>query len=165
MIILALDPGRTTGACAIETLDSGFRVITALEIPWENRLPILEALLDGTYYSQVPQLPEAVVVETFRLRQGRALEQTGSDFPSSQVIGSIQAFLHLDKLPRPPGQGFLYPNENRAYGLDRLHFQEPVCMSRVEILPGDFSFVSGSEHRKDAYKHARFFYLSQIKKW
>lgn len=178
MIILAIDPGRTTGACAIKTNNGhkGFELLTALEIPWENRLELLEVLIDGTYFDQkVPQPPEAIVIENFRLRQGRAFEQSGSDFPSSQLIGAVQAFLWMDKplLDQVVHVGrdghavrkyLLGPQERtRIYGLDRLHFQEPSCMSNVKIEPEHNDWVRGSEHKKDAYKHARFYYLAHVK--
>jgi hypothetical protein len=160
MIVLAIDPGRTTGACVAEVSRTGFRVVTALEIPWESRLEILSALIDGTYFDKKsPQPPVAVVIENFRLRQGRALEQSGSDFPSSQVIGAVQAFLWMD-LPSHRANGdFLLPIDNRPYGLERLHFQEPSCMARVLVLPEHAEIVRGSPHKEDAYKHARYFYI------
>lgn len=174
MIILAIDPGRTTGICAIRTVDGvkGFEVVTALEILWENRLELLSALIDGTYFNpKVPQPPEAVVIENFRLRQGRALEQSGSDFPSSQLIGMVQAFLWMDKhiVADAPENIKAYVADNpqnfRPYGLDRLHFQEPANMANVKIMPEDLGLLTGSNHKQDAYKHARFYYLAHVREW
>jgi len=176
MLILAIDPGRTSGICVVRTTEGkkGFVVVTALEMPWESRMEFLETLLDGTYFDQkVPQLPEAVVIESFRLRQGRALEQAGSDFPSSQVIGSIQAFLWMDKpttgvLAGSNGQlthHFEIGGPARPVGLARLHFQEPSTMSHVAIEPEDMPLLAGSPHKQDAYKHARFYYLAHIREW
>ena len=160
MLILALDPGKTTGACAIRTDGSkkGFVVVTALEIPWESRLGTLEALIDGTFFDKKkPQPPEAIVVESFHLRQGRAYEQAGSDFPSSQVIGSIQAFLWLDRE--------MFSCQRLVYGLERLYLQEPVIIARVRIDDPDLPVVQGSPHKQDAYKHAKFYFCAHVREW
>jgi hypothetical protein len=169
MLILGIDPGLTTGACALNVSKSGFIVVTALEIPWDARFESLKALIDGTFFNtKQPQPPVAVVIETFRLRQARALQQTGSDFPSSQVTGIVQAFLWLDKLdPFVSKLDYLLDPEitPRPYGLERLHFQEPIMMKQVAIADADKHWVEGSEHKKDAYRHARYYYLTQVRQW
>jgi len=145
MRILAFDPGVTTGACLIATEDDSwqFQVVNVLEIPWESRFATIKALIDGTYSIAGLQPPDAIVAEAFRLRQSRAYQQAGSDFPSSQVVGIIQAYIY-----------------DRYGSLDRYHTQEPVSMARVKILPEHKDLVAGSEHKKDAYKHARYFHVN-----
>lgn len=181
MRILAIDPGKTTGVCLLETTSQhdDFEVALALEIPWEAHPEFLWALINGTLPQQrQPHPPEVVVVEAFRLRQGRALEQTGSDFPSSQVIGMIQMVLWLDR-PYSIGSEAFFPGPNpkayvvqeapnsattvRPVGISRLAFQQPATISRVQIDPRHLDFVQGSAHKQDAYKHARFFYLAHIR--
>jgi len=141
--ILAVDPGLTTGACVIDAWVDDFRVVACLEIPWAHAPRLLTALYDGTFISQdEPQLPDVVVCETFRLRQARALQQVGSEFEAVQVIGMLRMLLYPQ---------LLVP-------------QEPSMMSRVQILPRDEEWTQGSEHRGDAYKHARYYFVTQVLK-
>jgi hypothetical protein len=147
--ILAIDPGQTTGVCLIHTTpsDKGFEVDICEEIPWGDRFWHLEALIREGYCPEgPPHPPEVVVVEQFRLRQGRAYEQSGSDFPSCQVIGIVEAFLFIRQLP------------NTKYVL-----QEPGAMSRVMVSANDIEWVKGSPHKQDAYRHARYFYLLEVR--
>ena len=143
MYILAIDPGLTTGACILDATPTGFKVVTAVEIPWAQRFSMLAAfVLDMS--SLLPSTPVAFVVESFRLRQGRAFQLSGSDFPSSQVIGAFECLLHM-------------------YNMSHLlTMQEPGVMSRVQILPEHFYDVEGSEHKKDAYKHARYYFVTKV---
>lgn len=166
MYILAIDPGRTTGVCILQTNDSkcGFEVVTALEMPWESRFELLKTLIDGTFLDQEkPQPPEAVVVESFALRSNRAIEQTGSDFPSSQIIGIVEAFLWMETFKAEPRKSFDFPRESGLQGFNRLHFQQPSVFSRVAIEPEHVVWVEGSEHKKDAYRHARYYYIMNVR--
>lgn len=145
MKILAFDPGRTTGACLIRTNDRGFEVVRAVEIPWENRFRETMALVSSMYQfpTDKPQPQIAIVIENFRLRRGRAVEQSGSDFPSSQVLGAIGAWAYMWDLT------------------DKIALQEPSVIGRVQILPEHEVHVKGSEHKKDAYKHARYYFITR----
>lgn len=147
MLILAIDPGLTTGACMIATTADGFRVVSVEEIPWNQRFSRLTALVQNMQEPSIIGLPSqsvAFVIESFRLRQGRAFEQSGSDFPSCQVIGIFEYLLWSRSV------------------LHLLKKQEPGAMSRVQVLPEHEQHVLGSEHRKDAYKHARYFYVTNL---
>lgn len=151
MQILAIDPGRTTGICLVESASDGLRLVEVREILWDDRFDQLKALLDSMFLHPLLQEPQpvgAVVIETFRLRQGRAYEQSGSDFPSTQVIAIVQTLLWV----RDP------------FYLTRLFYQEPAIIGRVKILDEHVNYVAGSEHKKDAYRHARFFYLAHGRK-
>ena len=146
MNILAFDPGRTTGVCIARATENNFAVMQVSEIPWSGRFALIKAFIHGispTTNSALPS-PDVIVIESFRLRQNRALQLSGSNFPSSQVTGIIQAFAwQLDLL-------------------DHIVFQEPPVMNRVQILPDDLDIVKGSEHKKDAYKHARYYYVTKV---
>ena len=145
MNILAFDPGRTTGACLIDANKDGFQVIRLLEIPWSSRFGMTKALVNGKFSlspNEKPQFPVAIVVESFTLRRGRAMQQSGSDFPSSQMIGTICAYAHACGI------------------LSVVHYQQPAMMARVKVLDQHASLVAGSEHKKDAYKHARYYYVT-----
>ena len=141
MIVLGVDPGQTTGFCLLKNCQGRQRVYSLLEagqILWDRRKLDMYALLSGTYRTRLP-VPEAIVIESFRLRPGRAMEQVGSTFPSVQVIGNIEAFQFALSLSVP------------------LIFQEPSIISRVEILPEHEDRLTGKPHAQDAYKHARYY--------
>lgn len=73
--LLAIDPGKRTGVCIYDAL-GGYRVNTAAldELPG-----LLQQLLLGE--------PQLVIVENFMLQSRNAVQQSGSDMPSSQGIG------------------------------------------------------------------------------
>lgn len=136
-IIIAFDPGETTGvAVGQHTGGRDFDLIESWEIPWERRTTVHDALEEFR--------PNFIVVESFRLYAHKARQQIGSHFPSVRVIGMIELSAHL-------------------WGLGELFFQTPSLISQVKIpreLEVENTF-SGSEHRKDAYKHLRYFVLSK----
>jgi len=146
--IVSFDPGETTGVCVLETTDcnTDFVVKEVCEIPWDERFRLIEAFVTGTLpYQGSPHSPEFVTVERFRLRAHQAMSQTGSEFPSSQILGIIETFIYIN-----PGPEIIY--------------QEPIQMSRVQIRPDDHYLLVGSEHMKDAYRHARFFFITKLRK-
>lgn len=137
MIVLGVDPGKTTGVCMLRT-GKTIEVIMAEQIPWETRLEDFWALLTATFREELP-VPQYIVVENFRLRPGRAMEQVGSTFPSVEIIGLIEAFGYVTK------------------NFFQIVYQEPGAISRVAILPEHAHFFTGLQHAADAYKHARYF--------
>jgi len=142
MLVLGIDPGKTTGVCMLrvgETLE----VVMAEQIPWETRKEDLWALFTATFREGL-SVPLYTVVENFRLRPGRAMEQVGSTFPSVEVIGLIEAFQFVTK------------------NYFRLVYQEPAIISRVQILPEHASCFVGKPHAADAYRHARFFCVTSV---
>ena len=150
MKLVAFDPGKTTGVCVADVTKHDFQLRTCFEMSWESRFEVVEALISGTYFNpKVPHVPEIVVAESFRLRQGRALEQAGSDFPSVNVIAIIQTFLYLHGPERQ---------------LD-LKLQEPGMRSRVKVLDEHKQWVKGSSHKLDAYQHARLYWAAHIKQY
>jgi hypothetical protein len=147
MIIVAIDPGSTTGVCIIReqpSVECGFQVVSVWQIPWEQRTSFFMALFNGTFATDngKPLLPEIVVIEAFRLRPGRAMEQVGSIFPSVRIIGIIEAFIEIS-LPKP-----------------LMVFQEPSVIGRVEVLPEHKEALSGLIHATAAYMHARYYHLT-----
>lgn len=164
MRIVAIDPGKTTGICILQTSprNDDFEVGYVGEMSWDDRFAISRALIAGMWPQRelgaAARPPEVVIIERFRLRQGRAYQQAGSDFPSIQVQSIIETFVWLH-------------NHNVEYGYmgatcDKsieIVMQEPVCMAHVQILPDHHHLVAGSEHMKDAYKHARFYFVTKIR--
>lgn len=141
--IVAIDPGGTTGVCVIQELANDFQVVYIDQIPWQNRVTFFKALFAGTLtdVNGKPLLPEVVVIEAFRLRPGRAMEQVGSVFPSVRIIGIVEALISF--MTPPP----------------LLVFQEPIDMSRVSILPEHEELLKGFIHVQAAYKHARYYHV------
>jgi len=147
--IVGVDPGTTTGVCLIVADDrsNDFQVVGVWQIPWEDRLSFFPALLHGTFTNQgKPQLPEVVVIESFHLRPGRAMEQVGSVFPSVRIIGIVEAFASLCT-PEP-----------------LLVLQDPSVIGRVEILQQHSAMLSTLIHAQDAYRHARYYCLTTSKR-
>jgi len=140
MRYVAFDPGGSTGFCeAIATLsDRTFQVVKSCTIDWSDRFKVGD-LLQGT--DEAP-LPDAVIVESFRLYQHRAKEQIGSDFPSSQVIGMIEMIAWQIGI------------------LDKVVYQPASNISRVQVLPEHKPSVAASEHARDAYRHLRYYILT-----
>jgi hypothetical protein len=141
---LSIDPGKTTGVCTFgfdhlaKSIEDAFHPVECLEIAWEDRFYMLEKLIMGRgMYAELK--PQIIVFENFRLRQGRAFEQSGSDFPSSQVIGIVGAYAAL-MIPNPI-----------------LVSQEPAAMTRVAVREEHLKLITGSLHKIDAYKHARYY--------
>jgi hypothetical protein len=144
--IIGIDPGATTGVCAIvESVDrDDFQVAGVYEIPWQDRLSFFRALFTGaiTAISGDQLLPEIVVIEDFKLAQGHAMDQVGSRFPSVRIIGIVEAFMSLcDPVPM-------------------LVFQPPSSMARVEMLPQHAHMFPGLIHAGDAYRHARYYHVT-----
>lgn len=146
--VIAFDPGRTTGFCEIRVHETllGFEIVQTREIAWEDRFSIGSLL--GDIVSKINPDSyelEAVVVEAFRLFPHKKDSQVGSDFPSSQVIGIIEAYCH----------------DKGIY--EKLVYQPSGNIQRVQVLPEHANFTMGSEHKKDAYRHARYFYLTTLR--
>lgn len=136
MRILGVDPGGTTGMCFVDWVGHGkeFTVIKSWEVPWMSRWDI---------YGAVEQLNfDVIVVESFRLYRHMAQEQVGSDFPSAQVIGAIEYVL--------------FDKHTRA----KLVYQPAANAKDVQVLPIHRDILGSSEHRKDAYKHIRYWILA-----
>lgn len=133
--IVSIDPGKTTGVCAIRYKGkNSFEVLLSCEVSWESRYTLYDIL---SRYQ-----PVYIVLESFRLYPHKAQEQIGSDFPSSRIIGMVEAYA-------------------QQLGLAAPTFQPAVCMQMVEVLPEHKGYLRmTSEHRKDAYKHARYFVVA-----
>lgn len=159
MKILAIDPGETTGVCILQTteLRDDFEVAYVSEMSWDDRFRISKALIMGTWPQRMTpdpgwvaaaRPPEVVVIEQFRLRQGKAYAQAGSTFPSIQVQAIIETFVYA----------YLHKQPDKF-----IAYQEPICMARVQILPDHHHLIAGSEHMKDAYKHARYYFETKVR--
>lgn len=130
--VVAIDPGFCTGVCRVR-IDPGFSlggVAFAKEIPWDQRFSLYQL---PAYYPK-----DVFIMESFRVYPHKAQDLIGSDMPSCQVIGIVEAALY------------------HAGKLDQLVYQQAIATKGVKIPP-DFSSVFGSsEHMKDAFKHIRY---------
>lgn len=140
------DPGGSTGVCVgivDPTVPAGFQVVCSAVIPWANRFSRIRALLD--HYR-----PTTTIVESFRLYKAKAQDQIGSNFPSAQVIGIIEAYLFMCGLAMP-----IYQPAALIAG------QPPV-----KVLPEHVeSLYKGTAvdmaHSNDAYLHMRYWIEQQ----
>lgn len=81
MNIIAFDPGHTTGWALL----SGGEIEAGSFSMWADVWEII-----GGYTSAPPRL-EAIIIEAFVLRRGKALALSGSKLETVQVIGYIKA--------------------------------------------------------------------------
>lgn len=140
-VIMAWDPGGTTGVCAaVPAPDqpSGFLIIESTIVLWNNRFSRIRDLID--LYR-----PTHTVVEDFTLYKHKANDQIGSRFPSSQVIGIIEAYLYMI--------GCAMPSYQKAF---QISGKPPVL-----ILPEHLPLLTASEHARDAYRHLRYWFVAQ----
>lgn len=154
MRVLGIDPGVTTGFIEARFDDDGFHVVRAADVTWENRFSLMYYLYCGTpQCGPLVEPPDIVIVESFHLYAHTASSQIRSDFPSVRVIGMIEAFLYNMPLS--------YPREYVGIVL-----QPASVISLVAIQP-EHGNMLGSLHMIDAYKHVRYFYVTQWRseKW
>lgn len=134
MNIIGIDPGATTGYVEAFRSDDGLEVLQALEIAWAARHTLIPLI--GSKVREDPSVPTVVVVESFRLYPHEFQHQVGSSFPSVHIIGIVDAACWLAN-PRP-----------------ELVEQPASIKSRTQLK----HTLPRSEHVRDAYKHARYYY-------
>ena len=144
--VMVFDPGRTTGLAIAEPTGKGedgrwaFDILACEDIEWDERFDIRPLL--------VKWQPTDIVIESFNLYPGAAAGQAKirSDFPSIQVIGIILAYVNELDLPEPI-------------------FQSPSTRKRAQILAQHRDYTRGSPHKRDAYKHLRYYIVTNSKHW
>ncbi len=143
--IVAVDPGQTTGWAegVFNPNTREWDVRDVKEIAWEERF--LMRLLLTSSDGPEPLLPSYIICERFILYPYKAKQQIGSEFPSVRVIGTLEAYLEQLGL------------------LSLLTFQNASVRERVQVLPQHAHLVVGSEHKKDAYQHLRYFIVTQLR--
>lgn len=132
--VLTIDPGRTTGVClGIYQGGRNYEIERCWEVVWEQRFAFVQSIAEIK--------PDVLVVEAFRLYAHKSQQQIGSDFPSVQLIGAIEYVAYHANIP--------------------LIYQMPSNISQTAILDRHLPLVQGSEHKKDAYKHLRYFCITK----
>lgn len=130
MKLLAIDPGGMNGVAWWD--EDNYQLAGFNQVKIDDFTIWLE--------NHVPK-PDVIVIEDFRLRKGKALQQSGSNMPASQVIGMVDSYCKRNgiKMVKQP-----------AYILATA-----VQMSQMP-LPKDHS----KSHWVSAYNHG-FWYLVQ----
>lgn len=144
--VMAWDPGGTTGVCvgvAAPSVPAGFEVVHSGIIPWANRFSKIRAYIDHYH-------PEHTIVEPFILYKHKAKDQIGSNFPSAQVIGIIEAYLYMSGCAMPSYQG--------AYIIAGKPPVQILSEHRPLLYKGK---PDDMEHGFDAYKHMRYWFEQQ----
>ena len=146
MLLFAIDPGKTTGICVAEWYphDLTFRVTVSLDVPWDGQKDITDAIIELAREYGRTQM--TVLIESFNLRKNKAQALIGSDFPSIEIIGRVRECCE-------------------RIGVDMIR-QAPACTAKVHILDQHRDVIDyrSSEHRRDAYKHLRYYVVSQWSK-
>jgi hypothetical protein len=130
--ITVIDPGETTGVCQMRYLGKrDFEVLFIDQIPWNRRFRMRE-FIQGVHH---------IVIERFALYASHSKDMINNEFPSVRIIGICEAYM------------------NEFDMLDAVTYQPASVMTNVAILPQHAEYVKGSEHKKDAYRHGRYFIL------
>jgi hypothetical protein len=143
VFMAAIDPGKTTGVCIFqfEFPTKQWLPVECYELPWKQRFTLYEIINQVDY----------IIVEDFRLRSFASKEQIGSRFPSIHVIGMLQAFIWSNiEFSRLETYGILVPPSARDPFRQRFVEQDHGRIVQPKGIPA-------SEHRLDAYLHARAF--------
>ncbi len=138
--VIAFDPGKTTGVCVARVFPDRFEPYRAYEIKWQHRL----GQTFGDLERGSESLWRAVIVEDFKLYPSKAKAQSRSGMPSSQMIGIIQALCYVVGAPTPV-------------------LQSPSIKARSLILPEHKELLGTSAHVKDAYKHLRYWFMTEYR--
>lgn len=132
MIIVAFDPGETTGICVIEQADGDAKPTKYANVPF------LE-LLD--WLTSAPK-PDVVVYEDFQILPHKAVKFAGSRMETIQAIGMIKSYVH----------------KHRA----RQVRQSPTIKTIAERwtqIPPPKNHAHG--HWVDAYNHGMYWLIEQ----
>jgi hypothetical protein len=143
MVVIAFDPGETTGFAKANVDFDGrgtpvFTLLEASEVKTYGQFhDIVLHQLDST---------TMVLVERFNLFPGKASSQIGSTFPSAEWIGVIKYVMWL-------------------LVHDKLAFQTPAQKERIndDMLRAMFGIdkLNPSPHIRDAMRHIVFWGLDQ----
>jgi len=134
--LVAFDPGGTTGFVIFDNVDYRARdydLSAVGVIEWHDRKHI-ETILRSS-------MPDVIVIEDFKLRRDKALEQSGSDMPAPRVIERILVYCEQLKLD------------------DRIVIQMPGLRTSCNV-PLEHQRVCRISHIRAAYLHARYYVLT-----
>lgn len=132
-LLLAIDPGKATGYSF-----------------WKNARPAHLGIVRGLAEMDdwliacidVFGKPDIIIIEKYSLFSWKAKQQSGSDMPASQVIGKVEMWAKMHKIP------VVYQKP------DQMH--EAVKWSKVPI-PANHD----NSHDKAALNHAVYYLVTQ----
>ena len=141
MIIVAFDPGKTTGVVRARLTGArSYSLVDAFQVAWEDRFTVIRnTLLDQKYP------PEMVVVEDFRLYPHAAVHLINNSFPAVRVIGIIEAYCYEAMIA--------------------VDFQTPSMRKSTIVPDEDRAAVRSLKHSLDAYLHLRYWVLLNGKRY
>lgn len=144
-MIIAIDPGYTSGVCVADNIISAdrFTVIGAIEVHWVQRFDFF-----ATFFRANAARLDAIVIERFKLfpHIDSLRGQVGSEMPSSRVIGAVEMLAYQHGL------------------FNKLTFQETWTRKQMTILADHRASVGLSKHNQDAYKHLRYYVRTSYKR-
>lgn len=133
-LLIAIDPGKTSGVALFrngQVADLGQHGLDSLIDYLENLSPTTNS-----------KRRLVIVYENFRLRKGKALQQSGSMMEASQVIGICKAFAKRN--------GFeIYTQEPNI---------KPIAQKWSKVVPKGSHNLS---HSVDAYNHGFYWLVRQ----
>jgi len=134
---MALDPGETAGLVVTIFDHQKFELVQVGEFAYAGIIGSLSTMLEDFK-------PKVVICESFRLYQHKAKAQIHSSFPTVEMIGMLKAVCWLN-------------------GLDDPIMQSPTCKGNVNILPRHRLTVGSSPHVQDAYRHFRYWWITEYR--
>lgn len=141
--IISIDPGVTTGVVIARDLDFDKETytISAYEVAWAARKNLYTTLQELG-----PKALYALVIEDFRLYADKAKDQINSDFPAVKMIERVTVYAEM-------------------LGVEaRIVMQGAALRQSVQINPAHYQALRRSKHTQAAYKHLRYFFLSEARK-
>lgn len=126
--IIGVDPGKMTGWAEFDDKGNMLRM---------GQFPV-DVMLD--FLNTYPFKVERVVYEDFRLLRKRAMQQVGSRFEASQIIGALKGFCRARGVPANAQDSSILSIAYMHAGL---------------VQPGDHS----KSHEWDAYVHVHHYLL------
>lgn len=135
--LIAIDPGATSGVAIGQYLGSRMFIVSEVyELIWSQRFEIKKVIR-----TLAPRIPY-IIVEEYRIFPDKAIEQAWSKVPSAQMIGIIEAVA------------------DDCHLLHNVFYQKPSQISNTRVLDRDEPLTrSARDHKRDAYKHLRYFVL------
>ena len=140
-VLLALDPGETTGCCVfVDGNVSEFRQLATVNKKTRGyEWSMIEEFIDEIN-------PDAVIIENYRIYAHKLEQHSSSDVPTLQLIGAIKYMLHKRNIPyklqmAQQAKGFVTDDKLKMWGM----------------------WDVGHKHARDACRHC-VYYLVSLKK-
>ena len=137
-VLLALDPGETTGCCVfIDGNVSEFRQLSTVNKKTRDyEWGIIEDFIDEIS-------PDAVIIENYRIYAHKLEQHSSSDVPTLQLIGAIKYMLHKRNIPyklqmAQQAKGFVTDDKLKEWGM----------------------WDVGHKHARDACRHCVYYLVS-----